>query len=330
MKKFLGILPESIAGRLIISGLLDGFEKIGYQVYRFDQLKQSLKEFKNIVGKDKYDFLLSYNYTALEYRAYLNLNIAVINYFSDVIESDLAGKKWQKYYKELKTPSTYTFYWDKKLTGELQKKIHNINYLPLFVNTDIYRNLNLKTEYDLMFAGRLTFENRLELLLLIENHFPDARIALYCYPDHFEQILKLIDNKKKDRFKAFYKGFIEKDTEMAKAINMSKIVVNTTSQGKGSLNYRLFETIACEKFLLTDYKDEINNLFSPGDDIIYYKNEEELLYYIKDYLANPDKYLNIIKSGRKTVEKNYDSKIAAKKIVDIICGKKNICPPILL
>ena len=42
--KILAILPHSIAGRLIVSSMADGFESLGFKVDKFDELIKFLKD----------------------------------------------------------------------------------------------------------------------------------------------------------------------------------------------------------------------------------------------------------------------------------------------
>lgn len=313
--KILSILPESIAGRLIISGLIEGFKSNNIEINVIDELKSPVEEELKLMNISEYDYLLSYDYTAIKLNKDYALNLKTLNYFSDVIESDYSGRSWEKYYNELFNSNTYVFYWDRTLYESLKDKMPNIYYLPLSVNTSVYKNLYLEKEYDIMFAGRLTFENRLNKLLMIEEKFPEARIVIYSYRKHFDQVLELIDESKREKFETFYKGFIETEEDMAIAINKAHIVVNFTSQGVSSLNYRLFETIACETLLLTDYRSELDELFTPGEDVIYYKNDEELLEQIGDYFNDPGKYESIIRAGRSRVEKCFNTKEMTRKMI---------------
>ena len=50
--KILAILPHSIAGRLIVSSMADGFSSLGFKVDVFDELFG--KDFKNAYEKENY------------------------------------------------------------------------------------------------------------------------------------------------------------------------------------------------------------------------------------------------------------------------------------
>ena len=50
-----------------------------------------------------------------------------------------------------------------------------------------------------MFAGRLTFKNRLNTLKTVIENFPDKEIAIFSHKRHFEEAIKSLsrDNQKK-------------------------------------------------------------------------------------------------------------------------------------
>ncbi len=318
LKKILAILPESIGGRLTMTSLFRGFEKCGYKLTIVDKLDSSAKKQVSTLNIEDYDFLISYDFVAIEFKTDLDLKIKTVNYFSDVIESDCSGKYWQKYYAQLQDKDNYIFYWDKSLTQKANKSIANIHYLPHCVDIETYKNLNLKNEYDVMFAGRLTYGTRVERFLKLVKALPNVKFALYCFEKHLDNVCEQLNETDSTLLHSVYKGFIDTEEKMSEAINKSKIVLNFTSQGESSLNYRLFQVLACEKLLLTDYRQELGELFTIDEDVIFYKNDKDIIEKIKDYLINSDKYKKIIQNGRKIIEVKYSCSIASRKILDIL------------
>ena len=67
-----------------------------------------------------------------------------------------------------------------------------------------------------------------------------------------------------------------------------------------------------------NHQAEIEKLFTLNKDIVAYKSDDELVQTIKDYLANQDKYADIIKNGQKSVFEKYNSKKAAEFMLDKI------------
>ena len=138
--KILAVLPASIGGRLTMQSIFDGFVQNGAEIFVFDKLKDGEKNLLLLCKKNKFDFLVGYDFAGLKIKVDNNLKLKTINYFSDVIEDNHSGDYWRDYYKYLKEPDNYTFYWDEELYHEKKSDIKNIFYQPHFVNTDVYKN----------------------------------------------------------------------------------------------------------------------------------------------------------------------------------------------
>lgn len=92
----------------------------------------------------------------------------------------------------------------------------------------------------------------------------------------------------------------------------SKINFNCTSQQmKGAVNQRVFDVPACNGFILTDHRYQMEKLFEPGKEIAVYNSIEEIPQLIEKYLSDEDARLQIIKAARKRIlaEHTYDSRI---------------------
>ncbi len=75
-------------------------------------------------------------------------------------------------------------------------------------------------------------------------------------------------------------------------LQQSKIVLNisrSTFYGvETGLNLRIFETLASGGFLLTDYCDELKDLFSIGEHIETYRDSEDLNDKVSYYLKHEE------------------------------------------
>ncbi len=291
--KILGILPESIGGRLTTSSILDGFTMLGHSVTIFDELKDCYQ-----LSND-YDLIVGYDFSALKIKKDNNLTMKSVNYFSDEIRNRTSGPYWQELLSELDKDDNYTFYWDRELIK--QEKFKNIFYLPHFVNTNIYKSLGLKADCDVMFAGRLDTDYRLNMIVdLVESL--DVRFRWYAIERHYKDALSRVKNK--ETIERIYSGFIDNEKDMSDAINKSKIVINMNSQGVSSLNYRTMQTIACGKLLISDNRDELD-LFD--NKIPVYENGDELKNKIMYYLENSDEYNKITQYCQDVCIKKYNS-----------------------
>ena len=287
--KILAILPISIGGRLTTSSIIDGFRQNGCVVRVFDEL---FDKNPDDYLDDDYDFIVGYDFSGLKIKIDNNLPWRSLNYFSDDIRSKASGPEWEKYLPYLENADTYTFYWDKVLTE--YENFKNINYLPHFVNFEIYKDMDIEPEFDVMFAGRLDTDYRLSFFEELITKLPDLKIAWYAIDKHYE------DAKKRAKYPELitlcYQGFIDNEKDMAKAINNAKIVFNMNSQGISSLNYRTFQTVACKRLMLSDYREELA-LFDGH--MPFYEDFSDLVFKIESYLEDKEAY-------QKVVEKCYD------------------------
>lgn len=97
----------------------------------------------------------------------------------------------------------------------------------------------------------------------------------------------------------------------------SKINFNCTSQQmKGAVNQRVFDVPACNGFILTDHRYQMEKLFEPGTEIAVYKSQEEIPQLIEKYLSDETARQKIIKAARKRIlaEHTYDCRI--KTLID--------------
>lgn len=94
---------------------------------------------------------------------------------------------------------------------------------------------------------------------------------------------------------------------------MSEINFNCTSrQMKGAVNQRIFDVPACGGFILTDYREQMENLFEPETEVVSYKNVEEINELLEKYLREPVLRKKISVAARKRIvaEHTYDHRIS--------------------
>jgi len=89
--------------------------------------------------------------------------------------------------------------------------------------------------------------------------------------------------------------------EMFALLALSKLTINR--HGELARNYaanmRLYEATGCGALLITDYKDNLNELFEIGEEVVAYRSPEECAALVKYYLANPIEAEEISRSGQK-------------------------------
>lgn len=302
--KILGILPISIGGRLTTSSILDGFRQLGHTVVVYDELKD------NYSLENNYDLIVGYDFSPVKLKRDNNLSMKCVAYFSDEIRNRTSGPHWKELLEDLERDDVYTFYWDRELVK--QENFKNLFYLPHFVNTEIYKNKDIPIESDVMFAGRLDTDYRLNMIVdLVENL--GVSFKWYAIERHYQDALKRVKNKQ--TIEKIYSGFIDNEQDMAKAINKTKIVINMNSQGVSSLNYRTMQTLACKRLLISDERKELD-LFD--NKIPIYKNSEDLKEKVLFYLHNEQEYSRVTEYCEKICREKYSSRQGVKYILDKI------------
>ena len=77
-------------------------------------------------------------------------------------------------------------------------------------------------------------------------------------------------------------------------------------------NMRLFEATGCGALLITDYKDNLNQLFRIGEEVVAYRSAEECVALVKYFLKYADEAKAIAEAGQKRTleEHTYDKRMA--------------------
>jgi len=192
----------------------------------------------------------------------------------------------------------------------------NVSYLPLATDPGQYRDVEVSEEerleygFDVCFVGS-PLPNRIEILDSLRE------FNLGVFGDGWDKWHWM-------RFKkvpGYYKGKAIGD-KVLKLYKSSKITLNIHGpEAKEGVNTRTFDIPACGAFELTDYKPELDRLFKAGEEIIYYKDIDELKRLVGFYLENPEKRRSIIEKGRARVFSSHTWFHRMREVADFIYGK---------
>lgn len=95
-------------------------------------------------------------------------------------------------------------------------------------------------------------------------------------------------------------------TEMPKVFHLSKINLNMTMRPiETGLPLRCFDILGCGGFLMTNYQDEINDMFVIGQDLEAYSSLEELIDKCAYYLTHEDERATIAHNGYEKVKSSH-------------------------
>ncbi len=307
MKKILVLSPKKFSGKLITDGFAQGF--------RLNKCKVLEKSVNELTSKDVQDFnpdmIFGYDYSFLTEEACKNiiLNATCKNYvfyFADEPQSEFALGENKELYNELKNLKSKIFIWDKDFTKEFK----NCNYLPLGVNPKKYMSDYSGYKYAICFVGCPLTDETENFLALVVKSF-QSKFNIFCLEEDFLQSIKDIKEKgflnENDLaiYSKSWRGYVEKEEDLAKIYNSTKVNININPQGKSSINYRVFSVLAAGGFLLTDERDDLKKYFEISKHLETYKNNDDLIDKIDFYLKNLNIAQKIAQLGRfEVIESN--------------------------
>ncbi|MBL0145315.1 MAG: glycosyltransferase [Chitinophagaceae bacterium] len=199
-----------------------------------------------------------------------------------------------------------------RLQNEESIKAH---FLPLALDETVYYPINnSKKEIDILFVGAL-YKNRIQLLNRLIKHFPDKKIKIY---GHFFSPLR---NPLKFLFRKNKHIYTNKNVEPDQLnilYSQSKICLNIHhTQSVLGVNQRFFEILGSKSLEITDYKEFVANNFTQ-DDLLWYKNEDEMIQQIDKALYNYQQMESIKASGYKKVVEGHTFLDRIRYVLDVI------------
>ena len=108
--------------------------------------------------------------------------------------------------------------------------------------------------------------------------------------------------------------------EMFSILGRSLMTVNM--HGEVSESYancmRLFEATGCGTLLITDYKDNLNELFAIGEEVVAFRSAEEAAGLVNYYLAHPDEAQAIAAAGQRRTQRDHTYAIRMEQTAEIL------------
>lgn len=188
----------------------------------------------------------------------------------------------------------------------------NSEYLPLAFEATILNKLKkINTPYDVTHIGGYSAIHN-ERNKILEKVADKIKIDFWGYG---------IDNL--DKNSPILKNYYGEawGLDMYNILYNSKITL-TAHIKKVAKNYAnnmtLYESTGTGTMLITDYKDNLGELFEIGKEIETYKTKEELLEKINYYLAHEDERKKIAEAGQKKTLKDHTYEIRIKELINIL------------
>jgi glycosyltransferase involved in cell wall biosynthesis len=224
-------------------------------------------------------------------------------------------------------------------TDWIYKKLKNENVNAFLIKHGFEKsilqkiNQNHNKNYDLSFVGNL-FSSHKQRYELIKNLMEEVNISIWTpsLNNNIYSLLKLgiksmvtgniikyIDQEINISLRYRYQGqaFGKK---MYEIISQSKITLNNhiDDAKNEAANMRLFEATGVGTCLLTDWKENLHELFEPDREVVTYKSVEECIEKVKWLLDHPQEREAIAKAGQARTLKDHTFAQRAIQLDEII------------
>lgn len=225
-----------------------------------------------------------------------------------------------------------------RLTVDFYKKAgKNAYHFPFGFETSILDALKQPTDskaYNVSFVGSIfsgMHQERMELLSFLAKHvnlslwaahFPKKDESNIWLPWSYPQRKRLLNRQWREwlavwRLAPLNQGGVF-GLEMYQVLADSMITLNKhidVLPSTEAVNMRLYEATGVGACLLTDYKENLKDIFKIDEEVVAYKSKEECLDKVKYLLNNPHECRKIAKAAQKRVIEQYSFR---RRILDFV------------
>lgn len=359
---------------VVVNNAVDALLKMEHDVkvirykinnYDFDEVLES--EFCQVLNKDAYDLVFSFDYLPIISRCCQKMNVKYVSWVYDsphyTMESETLANTCN---------SVFVFDYS-EYRRYFEMGISTVKYMPLGCNYERVNNYldsgDNNYKYDVSFVGSIN--NNKDYISMVKelpdfvkeyidqftwlqqntfmedlvNEIPEVIISelgkrINCnlgesYRNDAQHIIKSIIRERvtiyermniltklSENFDVHWFGatdyklgdvnnhkWVDYDTEMYQVFRQSKINLNITLRTiKEGISLRVFDVLAAGGFLLTSYQEILNEYFTDGEDIVMYKDIEDLKFKIKYYLEHEEERKQIAQNGSRKVKELFDYK----------------------
>jgi spore maturation protein CgeB len=216
----------------------------------------------------------------------------------------------------------------------LSKYRDNVYHINHWFVPDVLTRINTSAgiAHDVVFTGeiRLDSEHHLGRLAILQALVKQCKLEIYSSSvvngtkslSFIKKALyRLKDNPYRHIMNVSQKGVFGLD--MIQLLHDSRIGLNihADSSPRYASNMKMFEISGSGSCLVTDWKENINDLFSEDTEVVTYKCVEECVEKVKWLLNNPEKRDEIAHAAQKRIEKQHGFDQRAAQMHEIIVSR---------
>lgn len=202
---------------------------------------------------------------------------------------------------------------------DAQLLVHGYNFLEDVLTLDICNEFRQYMTWDSSFLG---INHEEDIIGIVANTFLGLKVS---EQDRICTLNSLAKNHSVHLYTGsdttpvpdvMNKGYADSSTMMPYIFKCSKINLNITSKTiKTGLPLRIFDILACQGFLITNFQAEIPEYFEDGVDLVTYDSIPNLLRKVDYYLQHEKERLQIAKNGYEKVKNHYSHIHCLNKII---------------
>jgi len=197
-------------------------------------------------------------------------------------------------------------WWENKVGKHVGTKT---GWLPHSVNTNVFRDYQMPTLYDVVSSGH-SFVQYYPLRYLIQETLPNVSGLKFSMPTHPQLRME------RPKFHPDISKFLIRE-RYAKFLNQSKMF----AFGGGASNYpvaKYFEGMGSETLVLAPFPKDGKELgFIPNENFVEI-NGDNFVDKIKWYLKHEDERQRIVECGRETVLRDHSVEKRAEQLTDFL------------
>ena len=188
-----------------------------------------------------------------------------------------------------------------------------IKLIPLACDPEIHKTVDLTDEEKKRYGSEITFSGQIKY----------RRGEILSSVTEFNPAIWGDGVEKNSPLAKFHRGRYFFDEEGVKIYNASDMVldINTPYEGVDKvLHYtnRAFEASACGALLLTNENPYLSGLYNIGEEIVCYRDKEDLKEKIRYYLSHPEERKAIARRGQERTHRDHTYEKRLKEIFSII------------
>ncbi len=116
--------------------------------------------------------------------------------------------------------------------------------------------------------------------------------------------------------KAWFHPYVDYETGMSRVFAASKINLNVTLQCiRTGLPLRIFDIVGCRGFLITNWREELPECFTPMEEVVAYQELGELKELAAFYLSHEEERRRIAENGYQRLIKEHTVRARLEKIL---------------